>query len=81
MDTENLDKERLETKRNSIKIILGVLRAAVIINVIFYLVKRWAGQTVSPMVLLPAIICIILGVFFYIFSRKHERELRDQDNR
>jgi membrane protein YdbS with pleckstrin-like domain len=70
MENENLDREKLASKKNTIKIILGVLRAAVIINVIYYLVKLWAGQAVGPIVLLPAAVCIVFGIIVYMYKRK-----------
>ena len=80
MEHEDLSKDKLETKKNTVKIIMGVLRALIIINVIFYLVKLWAGQAVGPVILLPALICIPVGIFVYIIKQKLNRELQDRDN-
>lgn len=70
MENETLDRKKSDSQKNFIKISLGVLRAAVIINVIYYLVKMWAGQEVSPVVLLPAAVCVVLGAAVYIYKRK-----------
>jgi hypothetical protein len=70
MENENIDREKMEPKKNSIIITLGVLRAAIIINVIYYLVKMWAGQTVGPIVLLPALGCVVIGIFVHIYKKK-----------
>lgn len=72
MKQENLTEEKLEARQNAVKIILGVLRAAVIINVIYYLVKLWAGQDIGPLALLPALVCIIIGAILYIYRRRKQ---------
>jgi hypothetical protein len=70
MEEEQPIQEKLEAKKNAVKISLGVLRALIIINVIYYLVKLWAGRAVGPLLLLPALICVVLGIIVYLYKRK-----------
>jgi len=75
MENTDLNMEKLEAKKTAVKITLGVLRAAVIINVIFYLVKLWSGQPVTPLVMLPAAACVVIGIFVHILRRRIEQKL------
>lgn len=80
MVSDNWTVERLKTKKIAAHITIGVLRAAVIINVIVYFVRTLQGRPLGLVLLTPALACIFLGILVYAIKRKIEDKLRKFEN-